>query len=102
VLYAMGRDRQLPHALARIHWRYHTPYVCMIVTAAISLGVVVLGLTADICWGIDGPARGSNRGPKDSILRRRLRSGLPSAALGQYLPHDGEQDTTFHTGEIIL
>jgi len=37
VLYAMGRDRQMPVALARIHPRYHTPYVGMLVTAAISL-----------------------------------------------------------------
>ena len=41
VLYAMGRDRQLPHALARIHPRYHTPYVSMIVTAIISLTVAL-------------------------------------------------------------
>jgi amino acid transporter len=41
VLYAMGRDRQLPHALARIHQRYHTPYVSMLITAVISLGVAV-------------------------------------------------------------
>jgi amino acid transporter len=42
VLYAMGRDRQLPHALARIHPRYHTPYVSMIVTALISLSVALV------------------------------------------------------------
>lgn len=41
VVYAMGRDRQLPHALARIHPRYHTPYVGMLVTAAISLAVAL-------------------------------------------------------------
>ncbi len=41
VLFAMGRDRQLPHALARVHPRYHTPYVGMLVTAAISLGVAL-------------------------------------------------------------
>lgn len=41
VLYAMGRDRQLPHALARIHPRYHTPYLSMIVTAIISLSVAL-------------------------------------------------------------
>lgn len=41
VLYAMGRDRQLPHALARIHPRHHTPYVGMLVTAGISLGVAL-------------------------------------------------------------
>ena len=41
VLYAMGRDRQLPHALARVHPKYHTPYVGMLVTAAISTGVAL-------------------------------------------------------------
>jgi amino acid transporter len=41
VLYAMGRDRQLPQALARIHPRYHTPYVGMLVTAAISTAVAI-------------------------------------------------------------
>ena len=41
VLFAMGRDRQLPRALARIHPRYHTPYVGMIVTALISLTVAL-------------------------------------------------------------
>jgi amino acid transporter len=41
VLFAMGRDRQLPAVLARIHPRHHTPYVGMLVTAAISLGVAL-------------------------------------------------------------
>jgi amino acid transporter len=41
VLFAMGRDRQLPRALARVHPRYHTPYVGMLVTAAISLAVAL-------------------------------------------------------------
>ena len=41
VVFAMGRDRQLPHVLARIHPRYHTPYVGMLVTAAISLAVAL-------------------------------------------------------------
>jgi amino acid transporter len=41
VLYAMGRDRQLPQALARLHARYNTPYVSMIVTAFISLTVAL-------------------------------------------------------------
>jgi amino acid transporter len=41
VLYAMGRDRQLPRALARLHARYNTPYVSMIVTAFISLTVAL-------------------------------------------------------------
>ena len=41
VVYAMGRDRQLPVVLARIHPRYHTPYVGMLVTAALSLAVAL-------------------------------------------------------------
>ena len=39
VVFAMGRDRQLPRVLARVHPRYHTPYVGMLVTAALSLAV---------------------------------------------------------------
>ncbi|GAC1310759.1 MAG: APC family permease [Steroidobacteraceae bacterium] len=39
VVFAMGRDRQLPSAFAAIHPRHHTPYVGMLITAAISLGV---------------------------------------------------------------
>jgi amino acid transporter len=41
VLFAMGRDRQLPASLARVHPRYRTPYVGMLVTAAISLIVAL-------------------------------------------------------------
>jgi amino acid transporter len=41
VVYAMGRDRQLPAILARIHPRYRTPYVGMLVTAMISLIVAL-------------------------------------------------------------
>jgi len=41
VVFAMGRDRQLPGALARVHPRYHTPYVGMLVTAALSLAVAL-------------------------------------------------------------
>jgi amino acid transporter len=41
VVYAMGRDRQLPSVLARIHPRYQTPYVGMLVTAVLSLAVAL-------------------------------------------------------------
>jgi amino acid transporter len=41
VVFAMGRDRQLPSAFARLHPRYNTPFVGMLVTAAISLGVAL-------------------------------------------------------------
>ena len=47
VLFAMGRDRQLPHVLARVHPRHHTPYVGMLVSAALSLAVA-LGLRNQI------------------------------------------------------
>jgi len=42
VVFAMGRDRQMPRALARVHPRYHTPYVGMLVTSAISLAVALV------------------------------------------------------------
>jgi amino acid transporter len=41
VVFAMGRDRQLPRILARVHPRYRTPYVGMLVTAALSLAVAL-------------------------------------------------------------
>ena len=41
VMYAMGRDRQLPSVLAKVHSIYGTPYVGMIVTTAISLAVAI-------------------------------------------------------------
>ena len=41
VVFAMGRDRQLPGVLARVHPRYHTPYMGMLVTAALSLAVAL-------------------------------------------------------------
>jgi len=41
VLFAMGRDRQLPQVLARVHARHRTPYVGMLVAAAISLVIAL-------------------------------------------------------------
>jgi amino acid transporter len=41
VVFAMGRDRQLPRFLARVHPRYHTPYMGMLVTATLSLAVAL-------------------------------------------------------------
>lgn len=41
VLFAMGRDRQLPPVLARVHSKYGTPYVSMLVTSALSLVVAL-------------------------------------------------------------
>ena len=41
VAFAMGRDRQLPQVLARVHPRYRTPYISMLVTATLSLAVAL-------------------------------------------------------------
>jgi amino acid transporter len=42
ILFAMGRDRQLPEAIARVHPKYGTPYVGMLVTGAITLAVALV------------------------------------------------------------
>jgi amino acid transporter len=42
VLYAMGRDRQLPAVLAKVHPTHGTPYVGMLVTTAISISVALV------------------------------------------------------------
>ncbi|MFI4890027.1 MAG: APC family permease [Steroidobacterales bacterium] len=42
VMYAMGRDRQLPVILARIHPKHGTPYVGMLATTVISVTVALL------------------------------------------------------------
>jgi amino acid transporter len=42
VLFAMGRDRQLPGAMAKVHPKYGTPYVGMVVTSAITLVMALL------------------------------------------------------------
>jgi amino acid transporter len=41
ILFAMGRDRQLPQAIARVHPKYGTPYVGMLVTGAVTLAVAL-------------------------------------------------------------
>jgi amino acid transporter len=41
VLFAMGRDRQLPRVLSALHPKYGTPYIGMLVTTAISLAVAL-------------------------------------------------------------
>lgn len=42
VLFAMGRDRTLPAALAKVHPRHGNPYVAMIVSTAVSLAIALL------------------------------------------------------------
>ena len=42
VMYAMGRDRQLPAVLARIHPKHGTPYVGMLATTVISVTVALV------------------------------------------------------------
>jgi amino acid transporter len=41
IMFAMARDRQLPSPLARVHTRFGTPYVAMLVTTAVSLAVAL-------------------------------------------------------------
>lgn len=41
IMYAMGRDRQLPAVLAKLHPKYGTPYVGMLITAALSIAVAL-------------------------------------------------------------
>ncbi len=47
VLFSMGRDRKLPHFLAKVHPKYKTPYVSILFIAVISL-VVGLFFMGDI------------------------------------------------------
>ena len=42
VLYAMGRDRQLPAVLAKIHPKYGTPYVGMLASTTVSTAVALI------------------------------------------------------------
>jgi amino acid transporter len=57
VLFAMGRDGQLPSALAQVHPRTGTPHVALLVSAAVSFGVAFVMLdhvellTATVCFG---------------------------------------------------
>ena len=41
VVFAMGRDRQMPQVFARVHPRHGTPYVGMLATSAVSLVVAL-------------------------------------------------------------
>lgn len=42
VLFAMGRDRQLPVAFAKLHPKHNTPYVAMLFATMLSLGVALI------------------------------------------------------------
>ena len=42
ILFAMGRDRQLPEVMARVHPKYGTPYIGMLAAGAITLAVALL------------------------------------------------------------
>jgi APA family basic amino acid/polyamine antiporter len=41
ILFAMGENRQLPHAFASTHPRFHTPIVAILLTAIVMLGVTL-------------------------------------------------------------
>jgi amino acid transporter len=42
VLFAMGRDRQLPEVMARVHPKYGTPYIGMVAASAITLAMALV------------------------------------------------------------
>lgn len=42
ILFAMGRDRQLPRAMARVHPKYGTPYIGMMVSSVITLAMALI------------------------------------------------------------
>ena len=42
IFFAMGRDRQLPQAMAKVHPKYGTPYIGMLVASAITLTMGLL------------------------------------------------------------
>ena len=70
--YSMGQHRQLPEGLRQVHPKYRTPYIAILIFAAIA---------------IDHPAPGQDRLPGDDVLVRgdalvhdRPRRGDPAAA----------------------
>ena len=80
VVFAMGRDRQLPRVLARVHPRHHTPYMGMLVTAALSLGRRPVHGKSARRSGFDRELRGIERIP----IPARLGAGVfrSQTALG--------------------
>jgi basic amino acid/polyamine antiporter, APA family len=42
-IYALGRDRLLPEAVGRVHQRYRTPHVAILIHAVLSLGFALTG-----------------------------------------------------------
>lgn len=47
ILYSMARDKKLPGILAKVHTKYQTPYVSILIVAAISL-IVTLSFSSHI------------------------------------------------------
>ena len=41
VLFAMGREKQLPAVFSKVHAKYRTPYVAMLFTTVLSLGIAL-------------------------------------------------------------
>lgn len=57
VLFAMGRDRQLPGLFARLHRRHGTPHVALLLSTALSLVIAIV-----MCERIDSLASFVNFG----------------------------------------
>ena len=69
VVFAMGRDRQMPRAFARVHPRYRTPYVGMLVTSRdLARRGTGYGEPARRS-GVDRELRGAERIPASPCLR---------------------------------
>jgi amino acid transporter len=53
-LFAMGRDRTMPSALGRVHPRWNTPWVAIVVVGTVALGMLIasnaLGSVGDILY----------------------------------------------------
>ncbi|MFA6808525.1 MAG: APC family permease [Eubacteriales bacterium] len=47
ILFSMARDRKLPSILAKIHPKYQTPYISTILSALITLTIILSGTTID-------------------------------------------------------
>ncbi|MCD6546705.1 MAG: amino acid permease, partial [Thermotogae bacterium] len=48
ILFAMGRNRQLPSFFAKIHEKYKTPYISIIISAIVTMALIFLLTLKDL------------------------------------------------------
>jgi amino acid transporter len=82
VLFASARDRTLPAILARVHPKYKTPYMAIIVYAACICGFALSGTFKPLAVLASGSILMIYAGVCLSVLRLRQRDGHPKA--GQF------------------